>query len=100
MIEIGEHPDGCVLPVRAQPGAKRDAVLGEHAGMLKVSVTAPPLNGRANAALVEVLRKWLGLRRSEVELIAGETAREKRFLVRMPAGELREKLGEGSPARA
>jgi uncharacterized protein len=82
MIAITEHPEGCVLPVRAQPGARKNAVVGEHGGALKVAVTAPPEDGRANDALVELLRKSLGLKRSQVQLIAGQTSREKKFLVR------------------
>lgn len=82
MIAITDHPEGCVLPVRAQPGARKNAVVGEHGGALKVAVTAPPENGRANDALVEVLRKHLNLKRSQIELIAGQTSREKKFLIR------------------
>ncbi|HJT77162.1 MAG TPA: DUF167 domain-containing protein [Gemmataceae bacterium] len=82
MIEIGDHAEGCVLPVRAQPGARKAGVLGEQAGALKVAVTAPPEDGRANKALLEVLREALGLRRSQVELLGGTTSRDKRFLVR------------------
>jgi uncharacterized protein (TIGR00251 family) len=81
-ITITPHPDGATLAVRAQPGAKRNAVLGEQAGALKVAVTAPPEDGRANAALVEVLRDWLGLKRSQVQLVVGPTSRNKVFLVR------------------
>ena len=79
---ISAHPEGSLLAVRAQPGARRNAVLGEQAGALKVAVTAPPEDGRANAALVEVLREWLGLKRSQVELATGPTSRRKTFLVR------------------
>jgi uncharacterized protein (TIGR00251 family) len=82
MVTIGEHAEGWMLPVRAQPGAKKTGVLGEHAGALKVSVTAPPQDGRANQALLEALRELLGLRRSQVELLGGETSRDKRFLIR------------------
>ncbi len=93
MIEIAEHAQGAVLPVRAQPGARKAGVVGEQAGALKVAVTAPPEDGRANKALVEVLREALGLKRSQVELIAGATSREKRFLVRgLNAAELGTKL--------
>ena len=81
-ITITPHADGATIAVRAQPGAKRNAILGEQAGSLKVAVTAPPQDGRANAALVEVLREWLGVRRSQVELVGGETSRNKTFLVR------------------
>jgi len=89
VIVITAHAEGATLAVRAQPGARKNAVLGEQAGALKVAVTAPPEDGRANAALVEVLRDWLGLRRSQVELAGGPTSRNKVFLVRgLGAGEL------------
>ena len=51
-------------------------------GSLKVAVTAPPEDGRANQAITELLRDWLGLKRSQVELVSGETRRDKRFLIR------------------
>jgi len=82
MITITPHAEGATLAVRAQPGARKNAVLGEQAGALKVSVIAPPEDGRANAALVEVLRDWLGLKRSQVELAGGATNRNKVFLIR------------------
>lgn len=81
-ITITPHTDGVLIAVRAQPGARKNAVLGEHGGALKIAVTAPPEDGRANMALVEVLRDWLGLKRSQVELIGGATNRNKSFLIR------------------
>src|SRR5690349_4503931 len=81
MIQITEHERGCVLPVRAQPGARKAGILGEHAGLLKVAVTAPPEDGRANKALVELLAGALELKRSQVKLLSGETSREKRFII-------------------
>ena len=93
MIAVTDHTQGCVLPVRAQPGARRAGVQGEQAGALKVAVTAPPEDGRANQALVEQLRKVLGLKRSQVELIGGQTSRDKRFLIRGVArAELEQRL--------
>src|SRR5947209_19599661 len=82
MIELMDHPDGVLIPVRAQPGARKSGVLGEQAGALKLAVTAPPEDGRANAALVELLRELLGLKRSQVELHSGVTSRNKTILVR------------------
>jgi uncharacterized protein (TIGR00251 family) len=82
MIALTEHAQGLVLPVRAQPGARKAAVLGEQAGALKVAVTAPPEDGRANKALIEALRDALDLKRSQVELLTGQTSRDKRFLIR------------------
>ena len=81
-ITITPHPEGSILAVRAQPGARKNAVLGEQGGALKVAVTAPPEDGRANAALVDVLREWLGVKRSQVELAGGPTNRNKTFLIR------------------
>ncbi|MCE9566654.1 MAG: DUF167 domain-containing protein [Planctomycetes bacterium] len=81
-ITITAHAEGATLAVRAQPGAKRNAVLGEQANALKVAVTAPPEDGRANAAITELLREWLGVKRSQVELMGGPTNRNKTFLIR------------------
>lgn len=82
MIEVTEHSEGCVLPIRAAPGARRAGIFGEQAGALKVAVTAPAEEGRANRALLQLLRKELGLKRSQLELLSGETSRDKRVLVR------------------
>ena len=82
MIQLGEHAEGVLLPVRALPGARKAGILGEQAGALKVAVTAPPEDGKANKALTEALRRALGVKRSQVELLAGQTSRDKRFLIR------------------
>jgi uncharacterized protein (TIGR00251 family) len=90
MIALTDHAEGVILPVRAQPGARKAGVQGEQNGALKVAVTAPPEDGKANQALVEALRKALGVKRSQVELVGGQTSRDKRFLIR---GLTREELG-------
>jgi hypothetical protein len=82
MIELKPHPHGTILPVRAQPGARKSEIRGQQDGMLKVSVTQPPERGKANQALIALLSKLLGLRKSQLELIAGETSRQKQLLVR------------------
>jgi uncharacterized protein (TIGR00251 family) len=82
MVTITEHPEGCLVSVRAQPGARRNSVVGEWAGALKVAVTAPAQDGRANKAIVDTLREALGVKRSQLELIAGHTNRNKSILVR------------------
>lgn len=82
MIDIRPHPEGCLLAVRAQPGARKAGVMGEQAGALKVAVTAPPEDGRANQAITELLRDWLGRKRSQVELVNGATNRSKQYLIR------------------
>jgi uncharacterized protein len=82
MIALERHPEGTVLPVRAQPGARRNEIRGEQQGALKVSVTQSPDKGKANKALTALLAQALSLRKSQLELIAGETSHQKRFLVR------------------
>jgi uncharacterized protein (TIGR00251 family) len=82
VIEMTAHADGCVIAVRAQPGARRNGVVGEQNGALKVAVTAPADRGRANKALEEVLAEALGIKKSQVELLSGATSRDKRFLLR------------------
>jgi uncharacterized protein (TIGR00251 family) len=82
VIQISDHADGCVLPVRAQPGARRNAFVGEQAGSLKIAVTAPPDAGRANQAIAELLSKRLDLKKSQVQLLSGPTSRQKKFLLR------------------
>ena len=82
MIQITGCAAGCVLPVRAQPGARRTGIVGEHHGALRVAVAAPPDKGKANAALQEVLCQALHLSKSQVELLTGAASRDKRFLLR------------------
>jgi uncharacterized protein len=82
MIDLTDHPDGVMLPVRAQPGAKANAIRGEQAGALKVAVTQIAEKGKANQALVEFLAENLDLRKSQIELLSGDTQREKKFLIR------------------
>ena len=81
MIDLADHAEGVLLPVWAKPGAKKNGVQGERDGALVVAVNAPPEDGRANAALVEVLHEVLGLKRSQIELVSGHKGRDKRFLL-------------------
>ena len=82
MISLEQHAAGVILPVKAQPGSRRNALCGEHAGALKVSVTQAPEKGKANEAIAKVLRSALDLRKSQIELISGQTNSQKRFLIR------------------
>jgi uncharacterized protein YggU (UPF0235/DUF167 family) len=68
--------------VRAQPGARRNAVVGEQNGALKVAVSAPADGGRANKAIEGLLAEVLTLKKSQVALLAGPASRDKRFLLR------------------
>jgi len=81
MLQLETHPRGVVLPVRAHAGARRNDVLGERDGMLRVAVTAAPEKGKANRAIVALLSDKLGASKSSIELLAGETSAKKRFLI-------------------
>jgi hypothetical protein len=74
-------PGGVELSVLVQPRASRTRVLGEHDGMLKIQLAAPPVDGEANAALVEFLGKLLGVPRRQVTLTAGDASRRKRVVI-------------------
>ena len=65
------------LDLLVQPRASRTRVVGEHDGRLKLQLAAPPVDGEANAALVEFLADALGVRKSEVEVLRGEAGRRK-----------------------
>jgi uncharacterized protein (TIGR00251 family) len=93
VIPLTAHPEGTILPVRAQPGARRDAIVGVHADSLRVAVTAPADKGRANAAIQALLAHALGCKLSQVGLLSGQTSRQKRFLILgMPPDELRRRI--------
>lgn len=78
--------EGVTLAVRAQPGAKKTAITGVYgegtAAQLKIAVKAPPLEGRANEALIAFLAETLGVAKNAVELKSGELSRSKVFLLR------------------
>jgi uncharacterized protein len=69
--------DGCTVSVRVHPGARRNAVSGVHDGAVKISLTTPPVDGRANEALIAFVAELLGIPRGRVSLVAGMTSRTK-----------------------
>ena len=83
---IRETREGVTLAVRVQPGAKKTAITGvygeDEGAQLKVAVQAPPLEGRANQALIAFLAEFFSLSRTNVVLVSGETSRSKVFLLR------------------
>ena len=70
-------PTGCTLNVRVQPRASRNHVAGFREGTLRVSVTAPPHDGKANAAVLELLSDSLGIAKSHLQIVRGHTSRDK-----------------------
>lgn len=93
-LECRDEAQGraCRLRVRAQPGARREGLAGTWNGMLKLAVSAPPEDGRANESLARLLAELLGLRKQEIELVAGARARNKEFRVGLPCAQVRARL--------
>ncbi len=76
-LALRPTPNGCTLAVRVHPGARRNAITGTHDGALKVSLTTPPTDGRANAALIAFLAERLNIPRAHITLVTGATSRSK-----------------------
>ncbi|MDR2112822.1 MAG: DUF167 domain-containing protein [Candidatus Accumulibacter sp.] len=65
------------LTLHVQPGARKTEIAGEHGGALKIRLAAPPVDGKANAALIEFVASRLDLPKSAVHLVSGQTSRRK-----------------------
>lgn len=90
---LAEHPEGALLTVHAHAGARRNHLQRSPHGGLRVWVTQAPEKGKANKAIIALLADELGLRKSQIELIAGQSSSQKRFLIRgVKAAELGAKL--------
>jgi uncharacterized protein (TIGR00251 family) len=78
---VQPHGDGAAFQVRVQPRARRQALAGRHGASLRVQLTAPPLAGRANAALLDYLAELLGVAPGRLSVLAGARGRDKRIAV-------------------
>jgi len=83
-----------VLALHVQPGARRTEVAGVHGQALKVRLAAPPVDGKANAALIAFLADAFGVPRAQVRLLRGETSRAKQVEISAPAQRPDLKWGE------
>ena len=95
MIEISERDGSVVFAVRVTPRASRDAIEGEYQGALKVRLTAPPVEDKANDALRRFLAARLNVPVSAVRIVGGEKSRNKRIVI---AGVTRAQLISLAPA--
>lgn len=78
---IQSDRNGAALECRIQPGASRSRLLGDYDGKLKIAVAAPPVDGKANLALIGFLSEILGVAKSRIELARGESGRSKRLVI-------------------
>jgi hypothetical protein len=93
-LDLRETGGGLTLRVRVQPRASREALAGERDGALVVRLTAPPVEGAANEALVRLLGRTLGVAPSAVRLVKGAKGRDKVVSVEgVDAAAARERLG-------
>ncbi len=96
-LELNASPSGVRLRLRVRPGGRRDAILGVHGGALRVAVAAAPEKGKANAAVVRLLAKVIGVSRRAIEITAGQGSPDKSVVVaEVSADELRRRLEAGS----
>lgn len=97
---VEDTTGGCILQVRVTPRSSRNRVDGPREGALKIRLNAPPVEGKANEALLEFLAESLDLPRRAFTLLAGEQSRSKRILVRgRTAAELARAFSVTSPAQ-
>lgn len=85
-----------ILNCHLQPKASKDEFCGLHGDSLKIRITAPPVDGKANAHLIKFLAKQFGVAKNEVTLIKGELARQKRVKIESP-GKIPESLNIETP---
>jgi uncharacterized protein (TIGR00251 family) len=98
-LAVATHPDGAVIfEVHVQPRASRDRLGPVHDGRLKVALTAPPVEGAANATLCCLLARGLGLPRSSVEVLRGQSGRRKTMRIRGSSAAAVRALAEPAPA--
>jgi uncharacterized protein len=77
MTAIRDTPTGATFAVRVHPRAKKNGIIGEIGGALKIALTAPPIEGRANEACLEFLANLLDVPRSSIAIAAGQSSRNK-----------------------
>ncbi|HKC00981.1 MAG TPA: DUF167 domain-containing protein [Terriglobales bacterium] len=94
MVAIKNSPNGITFAVKVHPRAKKNAITGEVGDALKVALTAPPADGKANAACIEFFAKLLKVARSSVTIASGLTSRNKVIRVAgLTAQQVRDRFG-------
>jgi uncharacterized protein len=94
MVSIQDTPNGATFAVKIHPRARKNAITGELEDALKLSLTAPPVEGRANQACIEFLANLLNLPRSSVTIASGQNSRRKVIRVSgVSADAVRKRLG-------
>ena len=85
-MEVQKTKDGIIFKVKVQTKASKNEFAGLYQDALKIRLTAPPVEGKANKALIDFLADWLGVKKSQVEIVSGQLSKIKIIKV----------IGEGS----
>jgi len=76
-MQVRKTEDGIIFKVKVQPKASKNEVAGLHQDALKVKLTAPPVEGKANKALIDFLSGWLGVKKSQLKIVSGHLSKIK-----------------------
>jgi len=94
MFAVHETSEGVTFAIKVHPHAKKNAITGELGDALKLSLTSPPVGGRANDACIEFFAKLLKVPRSSVTIASGQTSRGKVIRISgLSAEEVRKRIG-------
>ena len=94
-VWLREGEKGSTLTLHIQPGAKKTEVVGLHGDALKIRLAAPPVDGKANATLIEFVAERLGVAKSAVQLRSGHTSRRKVLEVAVDSAVIRQRMFGG-----
>ena len=79
MVEIIETDTGFSILLKVKPNSKKNSIIGAHGNRLKISVTAPPEDGKANKAIMKMIAKELSIKPAQLEIVAGRASRDKKL---------------------
>ncbi|MGH7199916.1 MAG: DUF167 domain-containing protein [Planctomycetaceae bacterium] len=93
MLNLQTTSNGVLLPIRAQPRSRQNAIVGIHDGRLKIAVIQAPERGKANDAVIQVLCDELNLRKTQIKLISGSATSQKTVrIMNVTAEDLNERI--------
>ena len=92
MFKITKTNTGVTFRVRVQPRASKNEIVEMQEDALKVRISAPPLKGKANRALIGFLAKELGVKKSEIEIVSGHTSKTKTIQIVGKGGEIQKRI--------
>jgi hypothetical protein len=93
-LMLKETSEGVLIALHVIPNASKSQLIGEHNGALKIKIQAPPVDGKANEAIVAYFAELLNLSKVKIEIVRGDKAKSKSLLVRgLSKSEVEKRLG-------